>query len=220
MKQLLRELVKKNFPNIYWHYLIYKKLILNKASFLHQTGWYTSLLQGKPTNFNKEEMPWLNYGFINFLGERLKNDFILFEYGSGASTHYFSKKVKTVVSVEHDEHWFNLVKADLPTNVKLIFEPLNTNGTYCRLIHQFKNTFDMVFVDGRDRVNCVKESISKLSERGIVILDNSNRERYTEIFEWMSSKDFKQITFTGILPGGFKYDATTVFYKSGNCLEI
>jgi hypothetical protein len=53
-----------------------------------------------------------------------------------------------------------------------------------------------------------------------VILDNSNRERYNEIFEWMNNKDFKQITFTGILPGGFKYDATTVFYKSGNCLEI
>lgn len=220
MKKLLRELVKKKFPHIYWHYLIYKKLVLNKSSFLHQTGWYTSLFQSKPNNFNNEEIPWLNYGFIHFLGERLKDDFILFEYGSGASTHYFSKRVQAVVSVEHDEQWFNLVKENLRNNVTLIFEPLNINGTYCRLIHQFKNTFDIVFVDGRDRVNCVKESIIKLSERGIVILDNSNRERYTEIFEWMNNKDFKQITFTGILPGGFKYDATTVFYKSGNCLEI
>ena len=195
-------------------------MVLNKTSFLHQTGWYTSLLSSKPYTVDSEEIPWLNYGFINFLSERLKDDFILFEYGSGASTSYFSKKVQTVVSVEHDEQWFNLVKANLPNNVTLIFEPLNTNGTYCRLIHQFNNKFDIVLIDGRDRVNCVKESISKLSERGILILDNSNRERYNEIFEWMNNKDFKQITFTGILPGGFKYDATTVFYKSGNCLDI
>jgi precorrin-6B methylase 2 len=220
MKQLLRELVKQNFPHFYWNYLIYKKLVLNKTSFLHQTGWYTSLLSSKPYTVDSEEIPWLNYGFINFLSKRLKEDFILFEYGSGASTSYFSKKVQTVVSVEHDEQWFNLVKTNLPNNVTLIFEPLNTNGTYCRLIHQFNNKFDIVLVDGRDRVNCIKESISKLSERGIIILDNSNRERYNEIFEWMENKEFKQITFTGILPGGFKYDATTVFYKYGNCLEI
>jgi precorrin-6B methylase 2 len=220
MKQLLRELVKQNFPHFYWNYLIYKKLVLNKTSFLHQTGWYTSLLSSKPYTVDSEEIPWLNYGFINFLSKRLKDDFILFEYGSGASTSYFSKKVQTVVSVEHDEQWFNLVKTNLPNNVTLIFEPLNTNGTYCRLIHQFNNKFDIVLVDGRDRVNCIKESISKLSERGIIILDNSNRERYNEIFEWMENKEFKQITFTGILPGGFKYDATTVFYKYGNCLEI
>jgi precorrin-6B methylase 2 len=220
MKHLLREFAKQNFPHFYWNYLIYKKLVLNKTSFLHQTGWYTSLLSSKPYTVDSEEIPWLNYGFINFLSERLKDDFILFEYGSGASTSYFSKKVQTVVSVEHDEQWFNLVKANLTNNVTLIFEPLNTNGTYCRLIHQFNNKFDIVLVDGRDRVNCVKESISKLSERGILILDNSNRERYNEIFEWMNNKDFKQITFTGILPGGFKYDATTVFYKSGNCLDL
>jgi hypothetical protein len=220
MKQLLIKLVKRNFPNIYWYYLIFKKLILNKASFLHQTGWYTSLLNSKPYTVDNEEIPWLNYGLLYFLNQRLKTDFTLFEYGSGASTNYFSKNVQTVVSVEHDEQWYNLVKANLPKNVTLIFEPVNINGTYCRLIHQFKNTFDIVLVDGRDRVNCVKESVSKLSERGIVILDNSNRERYTEIFEWMNNKEFKQITFTGILPGGFKYDATTVFYKSGNCLEI
>jgi precorrin-6B methylase 2 len=220
MKQLLRELVKQKFPHIYWKYLIFKKLILNKASFLHQTGWYTSLLEGKPTNFNNEEIPWLNYGVINFLGERLKDDFILFEYGSGSSTMYFSKKVQTVISVEHNQLWFNKVNENLPNNVTLIFVPLDFNATYCKSIHQFNHKFDIVLVDGRDRVNCVKQSIAKLSEKGIIILDNSTREKYKEIFEWMTHRQFRHLTFTGIVAGGFKLEAATIFYKSENCLEI
>ena len=220
MKKYLKILVKRYFSKLYWNNLIYKKLIRDRTSFLHQTGWYNSLIGEKPCTLDKEEIPWLNYGFIHFLSSRLKDDFILFEYGSGSSTNYFAKKVRSVVSVEHDELWFNKIKSHLPSNITLNFEPVETNGAYCKLIQKYSYLFDIVFVDGRDRVNCVKQSISKLSDRGIVILDNSNRERYLEIFQWMSLNGFKQLTFTGIVPGGFKLEATTVFYKNGNCLHI
>lgn len=220
MKTKAREFVKRNFPSLYWNNLIQKRLIRNQESFLHESGWYKSLINSKPFTSRDEEIPWLNYGFFNFISERLKDDFVLFEYGSGASTQYFSKKVRTVISAEHDENWYNKVKKEIPDNVTLVFEQLAANGTYCRLIQRFDDPFDVVLVDGRDRVNCVKQSVSKLSARGVIILDNSNRERYKEVFEWMAQQRFRQITFTGILPGGFKLDATTVFYRSENCLGI
>lgn len=220
LKTKTREFVKRNFPSLYWNNLIKKRLIGNKESFLHESGWYKSLTLGKPYTSKSEEIPWLNYGFFNFISERLLEDFILFEYGSGASTQYFSKKVKRVISVEHDENWYNKVKNEVPENTTLVFEQLETGGAYSKLIQRFDEEFDVVLVDGRDRINCVKQSVSKLSARGVIILDNSNRERYQGVFSWMEQQAFKQITFTGILPGGFKLDATTIFYRQENCLGI
>lgn len=220
MKTFIRDLIKKTAPHIYWNNLIAKRVVRNKESFLHQSGWYNSLVKGKPISDSGEEMPWLNYGFFNFIRERLSKDFVIFEYGSGASTFYFAKNVKKVISVEHDKDWYNKVLATKADNVELLFKDLDMNGKYCSAINEYETNFDIVLVDGRDRVNCVKKAISKLSPSGVIILDNSHREKYASIFLWDGLKEFKHITFTGILPGGFKPDATTVFYRTDNCLYI
>ncbi len=220
MKTRLREIIKKNFPDIYWKQLIIKKVIKNKESFLHQSGWYNSLVKGKPLSNSGEEIPWLNYGFFYFLQSRLTKEQVLFEYGSGASTVYFAEKVKKVVSVEHDNEWYKKVFDAKPKNVDVVFEALDVNGKYCSKINEYDEQFDIVLVDGRDRVNCIKKAVRKLSSKGVIILDNSNRDRYASVFLWEGLKDFKHITFTGILPGGFKPDATTVFYRTDNCLNI
>lgn len=220
MRSLVKIITKKIAPEFYWKQLVYKKVVNNHESFLHQSGWYKSLVNGKPLSFEGKEIPWLNYGFFSFFSERLRNDLVLFEYGSGASTVYFSQKVKKVVSVEHDEQWYSKVSKSLPDNVSLVLQELDGNERYCRTIQQFNDEFDIVMVDGRDRVNCIKQSVGKLSGRGVIVLDNSNRDRYKEIFLWDGLKNFRHITFTGILPGGYKLDATTIFYREGNCLNI
>lgn len=220
MKTRFREIVKKTFPDCYWKRLVAKRVLSNKESFLHLTGWYSSLVAGKPIHADGTEMPWLNYGVFNFLKERLHKDHVLFEYGSGASTLYFSKKVKQVISVEHDKSWYEKVRMQLPPNAEIHFETLDENGNYAKKILDFDQQFDIVLIDGRDRLNCIKNAVSKLSESGVIILDNSNRDKYASIFAWPGLKEFKHITFTGILPGGFKPDASTVFYRNNNCLGI
>jgi len=57
-----------------------------------------------------EEIPWLNFLAIDYLEDILKKDFSVFEFGCGGSTIYFGKRVKEVVSVEHDMKWFDEVK--------------------------------------------------------------------------------------------------------------
>ena len=83
-----------------------------------------------------------------------------------------------------------------------------------------ENKFDIIIVDGRDRVNCVKNSIDKLKENGIIILDDSERKEYNEAKEFLFYKGYKKIEFWGIAPGVFYNKCTTVFYKEHNCFGI
>ena len=49
------------------------------------------------------------------------------------------------------------------------------------------SSFDFVLVDGRARVACMINAIDKIKKEGILILDNSDREKYYEIFHMFDS---------------------------------
>jgi protein-L-isoaspartate O-methyltransferase len=60
----------------------------------------------------------MNYSVVEFLRQRLTKNMLLFEYGSGYSTLFFSKLVKKVVSVEYDKDWYErMSKEGLNENV-------------------------------------------------------------------------------------------------------
>jgi len=144
----------------------------------------------------------------------------LLEYGSGNSTMFYAARVKSVQTVEHNKEWFTIVSKQLPSNVDIRFIDLETGGAYSQYGRQFPNTFDIVIVDGRDRVNCLKNSIDSLTSRGVMILDDSERERYKDGIKFLTDLGFKRLDFTGISPGEFYPKATSVFYRSENCLGI
>ncbi|MGZ3778662.1 MAG: FkbM family methyltransferase, partial [Mucilaginibacter sp.] len=85
---------------------------------------------------------------------------------------------------------------------------------------KLEESFDIIIVDGRDRVNCCKQAVDALSPTGVIVLDDSEREFYREAVDFLLKKRFKQLAFTGISPGLFYRKATSVFYKDVNCLEI
>ena len=61
------------------------------------------------------EIPWVCFQALNFLKKIVNPDMRVYEFGSGGSTFFFAKHVDSVVSVEHDKEWYNLVSkaADL-----------------------------------------------------------------------------------------------------------
>ena len=220
MDPLILRISKTLFPRLTLHVRAYHKLIGNKESYLYQTGWMQSLLESKPTDSAANPIPWMNYSVIKLLDDRLKPDFTLFEFGSGYSTRFYAKKVGTVVSLEYDEHWFRIVKADMPENVRLVFKNQDIDGEYCRVIHSAGIAFDVVVVDGRDRVNCVKQAVSALSPRGVILLDDSQQEKYREAGEFAGAQGFRALDLEGLKATGKGLDRTTVFYRDGNCLGI
>ena len=59
-----------------------------------------------------------------------------------------------------------------------------------------------------------------LTDDGVLILDDSNREEYYEIWKFYIQKGFREITFEGLKPNGFCNEHTTIFYRDNNCLHI
>jgi len=77
-------------------------------------------------------VPWVSYPARRWLEQHLRPDFDVFEFGAGGSTLFFSERVRSVVSVEHDERWSNRVRLRLAarqrSNVELHWcapEPLD-----------------------------------------------------------------------------------------------
>jgi hypothetical protein len=198
----------------------HKKLIGDSDSYLYSSGWMASLERGYPCKSDGTEVPWMNYCVVSFLEQRLQNDFQLFEYGSGFSTLFFSRLVASVTSVEHDRNWFEKVHARLPTNVELVLRAEDDDGDYCRSIHAAGRHYDVVIVDGRDRVNCMKQSLGRLTSRGVLVLDDSQRPQYAPGVAMARSEGFLTLDFEGLKPVSCEVGRTTVIYRRDNCFNI
>lgn len=188
--------------------------------YLSQIGWFKALDSRSPVNENGEPIPWVTYSFIDFISTRIKKNHQVFEFGSGNSTYYYASRAAKVVSVEHDRAWFDKISASTPSNSEMLFTELTENGDYSRKPLMLDSKFDIIIVDGRDRVNCCYHSIEALSDDGVVVLDDSERDKYAPAISFFKDKGFKELSFSGISPGLFYRKSTSVFYRPQNCLGI
>lgn len=123
----------------------------------------------------------------------------VFEWGSGASTVWLSRRAGTVTSVEHDAAWAQIVEPVLPHNAEVhVVEPVAASGApgqelsekagfegldfadYVAAVDETSGLFDLVVVDGRARNACFHRAINRLSPDGVLVFDNVDRERYRE----------------------------------------
>jgi hypothetical protein len=74
-------------------------------------SWRRSLLNDK--NSVSDSMPWLAFAAIDFLRKIIRPEMSVFEYGSGGSTLFWSQHVRNVVSIEHEQSWYNRMKNEL-----------------------------------------------------------------------------------------------------------
>jgi hypothetical protein len=223
MRHLARTVVRSISPPLYQKIKKLRLLYLlgdRADSYLLTSGFMKSHELGHPCKQDGAPLPWMNYAIIAFLGERLQKDMTLFEYGSGYSTLFYSRLVKRVVSVEHDKAWYEAVRTMAGPNVHLLYQPLDDDGEYCRLINQQNEKFDVVVIDGRDRVRCAINSYESLSKNGVVVMDDSEREKYSNGSRFYLAKGFKKIEFAGLKFKGFGSGRTAIFYRSNNCLGI
>jgi hypothetical protein len=220
INRAIKRFVQSLFPVAALRYRAYKMLIRNPNSYLHLSGWMQSLRAKRPIDNNGNLIPWMNFPVVSILEERLTQDLNLFEFGSGYSTLFYARKVRAVTSVEYDENWLHIIKSQIPENVKIIFKEKDVDGDYCRAIVEARDQYDVVIIDGRDRVNCIKQSIPLLSSKGVILLDDSQRERYQEGIDFAKRHGFKVLNLEGLKATGTEVDRTTIFYRFGNCFDI
>jgi hypothetical protein len=197
-----------------------KLLSLRLFGYLIDVGWFSAFKIGEPVDKNFEPLPWLTYSFIDFITERLSKEFNVFEFGSGNSTLFFARKVKDVTSVEHNIEWYNKLKSKIPDNSKLILSISDRSEDYIAGLKQSDKKFDLIIIDGIHRVDCCLSASNYLTDKGVIILDDSERELYSEGIEYLLNEGFKRIDFWGIPPGMVIRKCTTIFYKTKNCMDI
>lgn len=195
-------------------------LSFNDKGYLDEIGWFHAFDSRSPVDQKNNPIPWVTYSFIDFIQDRLIKKHTVFEFGSGNSTYFYAKHAGKVVSVEHDKDWYDKIIKSKPENTELIFCELVRDGDYCRTPLRLKETFDIIIVDGRDRVNCCKQAVNALSANGVIVLDDSERDSYKEGIDFLLANGFKHLSFSGISPGLFYRKSTSVFYKTDNCLSI
>ena len=158
---------------------------------------------------------------ISLLEQRLSKDLVVFEYGSGYSTSFFSQRVKSVASVENSSDWYDRISDSLPDNSTLMYRAADTDGAYCRAINDAsEKIFDVILVDGRDRVNCVKQAFQKLTGRGVILVDDVHRQDIAQGVDYLVSNGFKLLECTGLKPVNRGVYRSAIFYRPDNCLRL
>lgn len=191
---------------------------LPAKSALKDYGWFLSYKKKEAVDKHGNPIPWYTYPFIDFLEPRLQPGFTVFEYGSGNSTRWLARKVSQITAVEHNREWFQLVQARVPANAKVIYR--DRGEAYIQAVAEGKDRYQVIVVDGRDRVKCALYSIDYLSDDGVLILDNSEREWYQHARDILAQRGFRCLDFAGMTPIVPIKSTTSVFYRDKNCLNI
>lgn len=186
-------------------------------SFLRNIGWFRSYKEWRPVSKSGEPLPWLNYSCIYLLDQRVNNSMKVFEFGSGYSTLWFSKRVKQIVSVEHNSKWANIISNKLPDNGKIVLVKDEMKYPMEVMRH---GLFNIILVDGIMRNECIQIGINALEKDGVIILDNAERNEYINSKNNLINLGFRELPLIGLSPAELKNIQTSVFYKDGNCLGI
>lgn len=195
-------------------------LTRSRKSYLRRCGWFESMARARPVQPNGDPIPWMTYPAIEFLSSRVQTGMRVFEFGTGYSTLWWASRVSSVTTCDHHPEWHAKIRAIAPQNVQLMLVELTADGAYCRAARSTGNQYDLLIIDGRDRVNCARQSLEAVSPTGVIIWDNSNRTRYIEGYAWLKAHGWRDLVFHGMGPSSAQAWSTSVFYRDGNCLGI
>lgn len=131
----------------------------------------------RPPWWAESSIPWLE----SILKERPKAR--IFEYGSGESSAWLANRCLYFLAVEHDPEWLSRSLGKSLPRACIFLRPLD--HTYETAIWgEEGNSFDLVIVDGRRRVECVRQCRQFVKRGGYLVLDDSQRkDRYKEALQ-------------------------------------
>lgn len=186
---------------------------------LRVSGWLRSAKVGRPVTAEGLPLPWYTYGAIHFLEDRLQPGIRVFEFGCGQSTLWFAARTAQVVSVEHDARWHGDISAGAPSNSTLVLRP--DPGAYVAEISRHDPSFDVIAVDGLYRADCARQAVARLSGDGVIVWDNSDWDEFEQARDQVAElQAFRELRFTGFGPCSARFRATSILYRSQNCLQI
>src|SRR3954468_23735851 len=101
------------------------------------------------------EVPWFSYAANDYLSQWLKPEMTAFEFGSGGSTLFLAKHVKSVRSVEDNPKWYELVSKRLQekhiSNATIEFHQFDFKNPigfeHSDYLNSLNQEYDVIFID-------------------------------------------------------------------------
>jgi hypothetical protein len=179
------------------------------------------------------DVPWWTYRAIDAVSAFLEKrpGARVFEWGSGASTVWLSKRSGSVISIEHDGKWHAFLEPKIGplanVETRLILPALPTAQQpatlsrkpgwadldftdYASAIGNTAGTFDLIVIDGRVRGACLEQAAGALSDGGVIVFDNSHRARYRRA---IYQSGLEQARLRGLTPSLPYPDETTLLTR-------
>lgn len=180
---------------------------------LFRYGWLRSWWVGRSVDASGAPLPWITYPAIDFISQFDFSDASVFEWGSGFSTLWWSKRCRQIASVESNPPWVPYIKGLLPESVELIVTPLDVEAEIGALLKHHTVQHDVFVIDnnGPFRWRCAEVAAANLTVGGIVILDNS--DQCQKACGILRDAGLIQIDFTGFAPGAGYAQTTSIFFR-------
>ena len=143
--------------------------------------------------------PWINYSVIQFLHDSINPNMQVLEFGAGGSSIFFLNRSVNLFSIEHERAWIHEVKKRVSSSHSAKWSPclvlskdkdksVPNVDDYLAPLQKISNaSLDLVFVDGRHRVESIKRSMNLLKDGGVMILDNSDRPHYRDAYKFLEN---------------------------------
>jgi SAM-dependent methyltransferase len=199
----------------------------------NKSSWINSSKIGFSVDKNMSPLPWYCYQAIDYLEKNISKYTNIFEFGCGSSTLFFYEKVKKIIAIETNKFWFdyisniisqknkNYLKKDNffkndKIEIYLIQNALN-DPSYENFAKKYSDDnnikFNLIIIDSIKRFLCAINSFDAISDDGVIILDDSQRDNYKKIFEFMQNNNMQNLNFSGISPGQITPKNTSFFIK-------
>lgn len=132
-------------------------------------------------------------GEDSFFLDKLRPHHKALEYGCGSSTGEIAERVYSLLSIEHQEHWFNNINKNLKSNSRLTLAKPNLpyrEGGHCGTYEEFETyinapidygPFDVILIDGRARVECAKICHKMATPDTLIFVHDFERAEYQVI---------------------------------------
>lgn len=191
----------------------FRRQMHNFRTLSREYGQFRSMRRWDCRDKNGNEIPWYTYPAIEFLSQFDFSKQLIFEFGSGNSSVWWSEKCERLISVEDNRNWFLRIGEKLNSLENFEYRLCETVQKY--VDHpELKGEAGVIIVDGSYRSDCVGQMLTDVGALqkgcGMIILDNADWypktvERMQKTFNWV------QVDLIGFAPINGYCHSTTIF---------
>jgi hypothetical protein len=171
-------------------------------------------LAGKAKN-----SPWMTPAAVKYLDHLLSAQDVVLELGSGASTAWYARRVRRVVSLEPNPSWAERVKAGLADHSNAEVRVGAVQDLFAAAFLELRPT--VLIVDHTDeprfsrtdaiRFALIDGTMPRSSTPRLIVLDDSDRTRYRPAIDILGRWSVSR--FTGFRDKPLRLTETTVFTR-------